>query len=250
MNKSYQIQSLHVGFSILRSMAERKNPMTLSELSKATALHKSQLYRYLNSFVELGVLNRLPGEPPRWVLGPELIGLGGAALECLDVARQAVADIAALRDAINETVALSVWRERGPFFVIWEKSNNLVNVGLGVGSYVPLYTATGKVFRAFMPEEVTDPLYQSEVVLGPIDTATYDGDIEHIRQTRLSVTNSSLLSGVAAISTPVFDALGRMAGALSVIGVMGYLDVSENGQIASKLLSTAARISRNLGYRG
>ncbi|GEO27660.1 transcriptional regulator [Alicyclobacillus acidoterrestris] len=248
--KSRRIQSVEVGFGILRTIADHKHPMTLGELANATGLFKSQLYRYLNSFVHLGVLIRYDDETPKWSLGPELIALGGAAFDGIDIAKQAAPLLIDLRNQINETVALSIWRERGPFFLRWEKSNKLINVGVDTGSYVPLFSATGKIFRAFMPVEITDPFYNELVSQDMIHPETYDADIEEIRRTHLSVTESSLNSGTTAISTPIFDSSGQLAGALSVIGVRGELDVSMEASAAQHLLKTAREISYRMGYRG
>lgn len=248
-NKNRRIQSVELGFAILRCVAEHKRAMTLSELATATGLFKSQLYRYLNSFVSLGVLIRHDDEVPRWTLGPELIALGGAAFDEMDIAKQAASQLIELRNLVNETVGLSIWRERGAFFLRWEKSNKTVNVGVDTGSYVPLYTATGKVFRAFLPEDVTEPSYRKLVEDGTVDPVIYDADVAHIRKTRLSVTESSLNSATTALSTPIFDRTGRLAGALSIIGLRGVLEIDADATAARALLEAAAHISYRMGYR-
>ncbi|WDL97635.1 IclR family transcriptional regulator [Alicyclobacillus sp. ALC3] len=244
-----RIQSVEVGFSILRAVADHKRSMTLSELYTTTGLHKSQLYRYLNSFVRLGVLIRYDDEIPKWLLGPELIALGGAAFDEIDIAKQAGAKMIDLRNRINETVALSIWRERGPFFLRWEKSNKTVNVGVDTGSYVPLYTATGKVFRAFLPEEVTDPFYLDLVDKGTISPEAYNLEVDSVRKTGLSMTESSINSATTALSTPIFNALGQLAGALSIIGLRGVLNTAPDGQAVAALKETAEEISYRMGYR-
>lgn len=243
-----RIQSVEVGFSILRAMADQKKSMTLTELSAATGLHKSQLYRYLNSFVYMGVLNRYDDEIPKWSLGPELIALGGAAFDEIDIAKQASAKMIELRNRINETVALSIWRQRGPFFLRWEKSNKTVNVGVDTGSYVPLFSATGKVFRAFLPKEVTDPFYRELVEQGAIVPETFNEEVEIVHRTHLSVTESSLNLATAALSTPIFDSSGKLAGALSIIGLRGVLNTAPDGPAALALVDAAADVSYRMGF--
>ncbi|RNB85374.1 IclR family transcriptional regulator [Brevibacillus nitrificans] len=245
---SRRVQSIEVGFAILRAIAEKKGAMSLSELAEATKLFKSQLYRYLNSFVHLGVLIRTEDENPKWSLGHELIMLGSATLESMDLTKQATPYLMNLRDQLNETVALSIWRERGPFFIRWEKSNKPVNIGLDVGSYVPLYTATGKIFRAFLPESMTNDLYQQEVAAGNIDPDKYSLDIERVKKQQVAVTESSHISGIASISTPLFYPSRKLAGALSIIGLLGELDVSAESHVKVQLLKTAKDISLRLGY--
>lgn len=248
-DRSRKIQSVEIGFSILRSIAAAKTSCTLGALSRSTGLHKSQLYRYLNTFVDLGVLTRQDGDTPRWSLGPELIGLGQIAAATLDVSIHAAPIMLKLRDALNETVAVSIWRSRGPFFVGWEKSHKVVDIGLGVGAYVPLYSATGKIFRAFLPEAETQAVYNLEVKEGRIDPEIYEKDIIQVREEGFAVTKSSLVDGVAAVSVPIYGPLGHLEGALSVLGVLGFLDVSPDGVIAVELRRAAAEISAQLGYQ-
>ncbi|PLS17057.1 hypothetical protein CVD28_13440 [Bacillus sp. M6-12] len=250
-DKNKRIQSIEVGFSILRIFAEKKMPLTLSEISQATNLHKSQIYRYLNSFIQLGVLLRDDSENPKWYLGTELISLGSAAFDSLDVAKQAEPHLAEIRNELNETVALSIWRDRGPFFLRYEKSNKIINVGIDTGSYIPIFTATGKVFRAFLPEEMTNRLYELEVVSpGKISVAEYDQNIERIRSIGLSTTESSLVSGTAAISSPIFFPDMKLAGALTVVGLYGQHDISPDSRSAKLLQEKCNIISKQLGFKG
>jgi DNA-binding IclR family transcriptional regulator len=248
--KNRRIQSVEIGFAILRAFAEKKMALNLSEIAHETKLHKSQIYRYLNSFVHLGVLIRENEENPKWQLGPELISLGNAAFDGLDIAKQATPHLIELRNELNETVGLSIWRDRGPFFVHWEKSNKLISIGIDTRSYVPLYTATGKIFRAFLSEETTKQLYQKEVLAGNIIPEKYDQDIERVRKSGLSVTESSLISGVAVISSPIFYSESKLAGALSVLGIHGMHDISPNSLSARKLQEKCDIISTQLGFNG
>jgi DNA-binding IclR family transcriptional regulator len=249
-DKNRRVQSVEVGFTILRVLAENKKAMTLSELAFATDLHKSQLYRYLNSFLHLGVLNRDDVDNPRWSLGPELIALGTAAFDGLDLTHQATPHLLSLKNQLNETIALSIWRDRGPFFVRWEQSNKIVNIGLDTGSYVPLYTATGKIFRAFLSEEITNSLYQNEVLAGNIEPLSYSTEIDQIRKGSISKTDSSLIPGITAVSMPIFYPNHKLAGALSIVGVQGVLDVSNESTLVRELIQNANEISRKLGYTG
>lgn len=235
----------------MRIFTKEVRPLSLNQISQLSGFHKSQLYRYLNTFVELGVLirNEEIESYPVWSLGPELITLGEAAFDSMDIAKEARPYLIMLRDKLNETVALSIWREEGPFFVRWEKSNKLINISLDTGSYVPLYSATGKVFRAFLPEDKTEVLYQKEIENGKIEPEQFKKDIEEVRSTHFSTTTSSLLQGITALSVPIFSSGKYLAGALSVLGVQGRIDDSLDAVNAQELRETAEKISRQLGYK-
>ncbi|KGX86662.1 IclR family transcriptional regulator [Pontibacillus marinus] len=243
------IQAVEVAFKILKAFSRSKSELTLNEISKETGYHKSQLYRYLNSLVNIGALIKHEESTyPLWSLGPELIELGEAAFASLDVANEAKPHLIKLKDKLNETVALCIWRENGPFFVRWEKSNNLINIGLDTGSYVPLYSATGMIFRAFMPETITDPILENELEESAVDPTLLKGEIEQVKEKKLSTSNSRLIKGISAISTPIFYPSGSLAAAISVVGFEGNLDVSEDGEAVQSLIETANDISKKLGF--
>lgn len=229
----------------------KKEPLTLSEISELTNMHKSRLYRYLNTMVDLGILNRYEKQNmPTWSLGPELITLGEVAFDSFDLAKEAKEELIKLKNDLNETVALSIWRDDGPFFIRWEKSNSTVNLGLETGLYIPIYSASGKIFRSFLPNEVTDSHYQKAIQDGMIDKEAYDKEIELVRERKVSLSEGSYIQGVVAVSAPIFYSNGELAGAMSIIGIKGVLNTSIDGEKISSLVETTKRVSKKLSLRG
>ena len=63
--------------------------------------------------------------------------------------------IAALANAIKHTVSLTVWGTHGPTVVRLEEPNHPVHIMMRVGFVMGmLETATGRIFAAFLPQEV------------------------------------------------------------------------------------------------
>lgn len=248
---SKRVQSLEAGFHILKTMAEHSGPMTLSELAKETGLHKSQLYRYLNSFVYLGVLQKEnEGENARWTFGTELIVLGNRALQSMDVGREAGPFLIRLRNELNENVGLSVWQGDAPYFVKFERSRQPIHIGLH-SFRIPLSTTTGKLFRAFLPEQITRRQYEEMFREEPLlDRGVYDRDIDAIRKSGYAIEESSYSPGIVVITVPVFGPDGSMSAALSVLGVSEMFDDERRFQTLQQLLSAAEEISRRIGYTG
>ena len=68
---------------------------------------------------------------------------------------------------VGEAVFLSVWGEHGPTIVRWEEISRAIAVNVRVGSTMPLLrSATGQVFGAFLPDEVTAPFVRPELEAG------------------------------------------------------------------------------------
>jgi DNA-binding IclR family transcriptional regulator len=121
---------------------------------------------------------------------------------------------------------------------------------VNTGSFVPIYSGTGKIYRSFLPEAMTDGQYQKAVAQGKIDPSQYDKEIEEIKTRGFSCSMSSFMDGTAAISAPIFDKSGNLKGALSIIGIHGILDVSIESKGSQELIKTAKDISSRLGHIG
>ncbi|MCC3377765.1 hypothetical protein, partial [Cohnella sp. REN36] len=81
-----------------------------------------------------------------------LIQMGLKASQRIDIKEQAKPALVRLRERLNETVALSIWGERGPYFIHIEESNRQITIGIRVGSRGSmLNTTAGQLFAAYMP---------------------------------------------------------------------------------------------------
>src|SRR5204863_3215089 len=69
-----------------------------------------------------------------------------------------------LRDQVGYTVGLAIWGGAGPTFVRVEETNDALIISGRPGSVMPiLSSSTGRVFGAYMPRSVTDPLLRREL---------------------------------------------------------------------------------------
>ena len=73
--------------------------------------------------------------------------------------------------------------------------------------------------------------------------------LAEVRRTGLARVSGDLLSGINAISAPVFDHRRRVVLALTVLGDESRFDCFRNGPIVRAVQETALEVSRRLGYR-
>ena len=57
------------------------------------------------------------------------------------------------------------------------------------------------------------------------------------------------MPGVDALSAPVFEATGKVAGVLTVVGPTSLFHADEHGPAAQRLLAAAHAISWRMGYQ-
>jgi DNA-binding IclR family transcriptional regulator len=242
------IQSVEVAACILRALADAGQPLPLKDLARLARMPPGKVHRYLVSLTrsELVTQDESSGH---YGVGPMAIALGLAGLRNVDVVRTATALLPSLRDEIKETVLLAIWSPQGPVVFAFEESSRPVYMNIRVGSILPLLsTATGRVFAAFLPSEVTASLLAAEMRAARQPAAQVRKLLDQTHERRLAHVEGALVPGVNAIAAPLFDHKGRIAGVLGALGRTEELNVAYDGPVARALLSTATEISRRMGH--
>ena len=101
---------------------------------------------------------------------------------------------------------------------------------------------------AFKPQELEDAA-RNRRAHGPRSRRAVDQMLAEVRSSGLARVAGDLMSGVNAISAPVFDHRSRVVLALTAIGDASRFDPFRNGPIARAVRETALEISARLGYR-
>ncbi|KIV53338.1 hypothetical protein AM501_27890 [Aneurinibacillus migulanus] len=243
------IQSLELGIGILKKIGEAEKPLSITEIAERANISKSKLHRYLTSFWRTGFLER--DASLRYTIGDALIQIGLRACQRIDIKEQARPVLLRLKEALNETVALSIWGEGGPYFIDLEESNRQIKIGIQVGSTGSMINTTaGQLFAAYMPEGRTEKLIQKELEQVPEDVAAFKQTLAMIRRRGFSQTTESLVPGIVAIGCPIFNGDDKIVAAITVIGLLGVLDLSDESQTVNMLKKECLNLSRSLGYQG
>lgn len=242
------VQSVEIGMRVLSAIAAQGRAASLTEIAEAAAMPAAKAHRYLVSLIRTRMVEQDPASG-RYRLGEAALHVGLAALAGLDVMRFAGEALEALRDAIDETVLLAVWGNRGPVVVRWEESSRPVTTNVRAGSVMPLLnSATGRSFAAFLPDAVTAPFIAAERKADPALAQDFDAILAATRERGLGRVDGDLLPGIASLSAPVFGHTGELAAVISALGPQGHFDASYDGPIAAALLRATDALSRRLGY--
>lgn len=250
------IQSIEVGFRILDVIRQAGRPLPLKELAEASQLTVPNVHYYLVSFQKVGLVHQQP-DTGFYGLGPYALRLGLAALEQFDVfttARPVMAELAAIT---GQTVFLGVWGNKGPTIVYRvEGSRSRPLLELRVGSVLPLLSsALGRNFLAHLPPANTRDLLEQELA----SMKKSDGvnkysmrDVEAMRDEvlshHLSRCRDALLPHFTSMSAPIFDMLGEMKAAITVMGPVGSFDDDIDSETARVLIEKAQSISAVAGW--
>ena len=250
------IQSIEVGGALLQVLVQQAAPMMLKDLAREAGMPPAKAHPYLVSFGKLGLIEQDP-VTGRYGLGAFALQMGLSALQGLNPLRVATPEAARLSDEIQQNVAVAVWGNHGATIVAIEECNRTMHVNMRPGTVMSLLnSATGRVFAAFLPERITEPLVREELArLAGSDQPALrpsrkhiEEDLDDVRTRRMSRAVGHPIPGINAFCAPVFDHNGHIALTLTAMGPAGSFNPDWDGPIARSVRECAEIVSHRLGF--
>ena len=241
------IQSIEVGFRLIRALEEAGSKLPLKTLSARAEMPPGKAHLYLVSFMKIGLVVQDP-VTSQYGLGPYALQLGLSALRQVNLTEVAHQPLEALHREFELPTYLSVWGRMGPFILLKHDADLPTPFSIKVGFVFPLLTtATGSVFLTHMPDAATRSLLQAESLLNPDLAAHVDEIRAGVRATGYAASKGHLFRGFSAISAPVFGHDGSLACAVSILGVAQVMDAGERSRLVGSVQTAARTISHALG---
>ncbi len=249
------IQSVEIGIGILETLSDSMVPLSLKDIAGNVGLPPSNVHRYLASFVRTNMV-RQDIETGHYDLGSASLRIGLSALNRLDAIE--LASIG-LRELVRQTdmhAILSIWTERGPMIVRWQKCSHHIVISVGVGSFIPLLaTSSGRVFLAHLPRSMSRPFLTKELAQSTANgkgshKREIDELIADVRDRGHAYTKSRSMPGLSqieAIAAPVLDSQGQLAAVIALFDAVGVI-TKQNKQATEALSEVTHRISAELGF--
>ena len=224
------IQSISLGFRLLRAITDSNAPAPLKTLAAAADMSPSKARMYLISLIETGLVTQSP-QTGLYALGPYARHLGTRALQRMD-GREAVYDsMRSLQEKTQALVLLCNWQEKGIVIVAAEEGAEPHPVQWRIGGTASLAsTATGAVFLALGPQSAVWKRLAVELKEAGVSQAAQKKRIRELEARAAEVRESGVaeadpvvfaagvtISGFAAIAAPVFDPGKQLSSVLTLI---------------------------------
>lgn len=220
------MEAVDRALSLLAAFRDDGGPLTLTELSARTALHKTTVLRLAASLQRHGYLRRL--QDGRYHLGPEPLRLARLYQGSFRLADLVVPALRRLSDATGETSAFFIRDGDDRVCLHRVEPMRVVRATASEGDRWSLDRgASGKILLAF-----AEP------------SAKRFADV---RQAMHAVSLGERNPEIAAIACPVFGVMGTLSGALSVSGPRERMTPAAFDRIRPQILSVAVELTETLG---
>ncbi len=250
------IQSIEVGFRLLRVLAATNRPMMLRDIAKGAGMPAAKAHRYMVSFMRIGLIEQ-DSASGRYDLGSYALDLGLSGLGRLDPVRLAGPILDNLCEEIQETVALGVWGTHGATIVRIVDAGAPITITLRAGTVLPLSkSATGRAFATFFRSPYLKQLLDEELRAASEASKTavttlrrqLEKTLSEIREHGIARATGSLTPGINGFSAPVFDHTGHMVATITSLGSVGEFNVEWDSPVAKHMLTAAQQLSERLGF--
>lgn len=250
-----RVQSIEVGFRVVRALQAADEPMALRDIAKATGMPPSKVHLYLASFLREGLVAQDP-ETGYYGLGDFAVDLGLSAIRQLSVVDAAKPEMNALTTRTGCATYLSLFTERGPVIVAKADGNRQGAFSVRLGFVLPVTSsATGLAFLAFMPKTRTKSIIKSESARfaeqrgGKGDRPSLERRIATIQNLGYAASAGLINANFAAVAAPIYDYSGEPAAVLTLLGPDKYLVDERLERNTQAVMQAAARVSAKLGGR-
>lgn len=247
------IQSLERAFAILEQIARHRDGIALADLCKSVGLHSSTTFHLVRTMVQLGYASQ-NADSKRYKIGRKVFSLAAGALDENELVNRATPILEVLTERSGESSHFAI--RSGDDIVIVAKTG-----GAGMFQLVdragavrpPNATALGKVLLAALtPAQIDRFLEKHELVrFTPktiVEREALLAELEQVRSNGIAFDDGEFDAEVRCVAVPVFDFLGRVAGAIGVSGPMWRLSLQSLQEKSKVVRQSAAELSVELGY--
>jgi IclR family transcriptional regulator, KDG regulon repressor len=253
-NNPYAIGVLSRAFDILGIFSHSRPSLSLGEVVTAVGLPKTTVFRVLSSLVEHGYCECDP-QTGKYSLGFELLRLADIRRRQTNVHDVAAPVMRDIRNAVNETVILSVRAGDARVHIDFVEGLHAMRRMADLGVPAPLYAgAASKVLLAGMEDEEIEAYLDRTDLTAFQDSTITDRallwrEVRSIRKRGFAESKGELFAGGGALAAPIKDFSGKTIAVLDILTPEHRYTEEHRERCIAILLEGTQRASEGLGYR-
>jgi len=249
------IQSLERAFGILEHIARHRDGITLAELCKSVGLHSSTTFHLVKTMVQLGYASQ-HAESKRYKIGRKVFSLAASSLDERELVTRATPVLELLSTRTSESAHFAIRSGADVVVVAKTEGAGMFQLVDRAGVVRPANaTALGKVLLAALTPAELDrylenrklPRFTPKTI---VERESLIAELEQVRRNEIAFDDGEFDAEVRCVAVPVYDFLGRVAGAIGVSGPMWRLSLQSLQEKSRHVRQSASELSAELGYRG
>lgn len=247
------VKSLDRALNILERLIEHNKPLGITEISQGTDLHKSTVYRLVDTLCYRGYIAQ-DSETGKYKIGMKFFELGSKVINDLDLRQQAKPYLYELEERTEETVHLGILENREIVYIDKVESRHTIRMSSHVGRRVhPHNTALGKVIMAHLPDDEVERIIDKEGLPRYTENTITDKEellheLERIKDRGYAVDDEESEKGIRCVGGPIFDHAGSAKAAFSISGPAHRLTEDKMAEIKKTVVEYSRKISKAFGY--
>ncbi|WP_392561984.1 IclR family transcriptional regulator [Orbus sturtevantii] len=253
MTEPANLSNIDKVLTILETISDHSDGISLSELAKITLIPKTTVFRILESlkareYVLYDMLNE------SYSLDIKSLELGIKGLMNVNLVEVSIPYLKTLSSKTNETCFLGVYNQGHVIYLYKNEGTMSIQTNARLGSRIPAYcTGIGKALLAYQPlEEIERVLSQKLEKITEktvFDRVQLYNILADIRLNGYAFDNEENEEGLTCIAKPVFNYTNSIVGAISVAGPTHRMS-HKIDSVIFELQNICNTISRRLGYIG
>lgn len=249
------VKSAQRALQILEHLTEREEPLTFTEIADSLRFPRSSLHGLLRTLLDAGWV-QFDETTRRYTLGLRTLEAGNAYTRALGLPDRARPHMERVRDALNETVQLSILDGRYNVYIAKVEGHQPLRLASEVGRRLPAHaTGLGKALLAELPARELEERIGGARLEGftPHTITTKSAlraELDDIRHRGYASDNEEYSIGVRCVAVAVRDRTGRADVAMSVSAPTIRFDSDRRERALTLLREAATRLSTALGYEG
>lgn len=250
------VQSVRRALTILGAFSVERPQLGVAELAQIVGLNRTTVYRLVGTLESCGMLRR-DAFSQKYTLSAQVLRFADVFLQQSDLRSVALPVMTALRDEVNETVALHL-REGSSRIVITQigAHRDVRHMYRNIGQPIPLHLgAPGKVMLANVSTKEIDTYLSDCPLVGATPHSITDAemlreDLNAIKKRGYAVSWEERRLGVVAIAAPIFNVTGTVVASINVSGPSQRIRKSHTRNLWPLVVESAKEISRSIGHIG
>lgn len=222
----------------------------LTEISRATGINKSTVYRILLSLRERHLVD-MDSRTKKYSLGSRVLELGAFFSKNLSLKESAHPYLKKLARDSGKTVTFALRKETHLVFIDRVDGSESVRFYCDIGKVIPYNSgAAAKAVFAYLPAGDVEAIAGEAEKKFTENTKTWAQMFDEaltIKERGYSVSDEEVDRGVIAVGAPVFDGSGNVLAGLALAGLKFTIDDRELEKMISLAVGCARSISLKMG---